>query len=107
MGLARSAGLNIALGTDSLASASTLSMLEVMQEVEREFPELKREEIFTMATQNGAKALKLEAVCGSLETGKKADLIALPSASLHPLDALFRAETVETILIGGRFVKPV
>ncbi|HKX13095.1 MAG TPA: amidohydrolase family protein [bacterium] len=104
---ARAAGLNIALGTDSLASASTLSMLEVMREMEKEFPELKREEIFTMATLNGAKALKLESVCGSLEAGKKADLIALPSAGFHPLDALFRAETVEAILIGGCFVKPV
>jgi len=102
---AKAAGLNIALGTDSLASASTLSMLEVMREMEREFPELSREEIFRMSTLNGARALKLETSCGSLDIGKKADLIAIPSAGQHPLDSIFRANSVEAILIGGRFVK--
>lgn len=104
---AKASGLNIALGTDSLASAASLSMLEVMREMEKEFPELKRPEIFAMATINGAKALKLDRICGTLEAGKKADLIALPSAGFHPLDAVFRAESVEAIVIGGRFVKPV
>ncbi|HKY63943.1 MAG TPA: amidohydrolase family protein [bacterium] len=103
---ARAAGLNIALGTDSLASASTLSMLEVMRAMEKEFPELKREEIFAMATINGARALKLDALCGTLEAGKKADLIAFPSAGLRPLEAIFQAENVEAILIGGRLVRP-
>lgn len=104
---AKAAGLNIALGTDSLASASSLSMLEVIREMEKEFPELKREEIYIMATINGAKALRLEGVCGSLEAGKKADIVAFPSAGFHPLNAIFRAESVEAILIGGRFVKPL
>lgn len=99
----RAAGLNIALGTDSLASADTLSMFEVLRKTEKHFPELSREEIFAMASLGGAKALGMEAEIGTLAPGKKADLIAVsPAAS--PLESLFQAQGVDFVMIDGEIV---
>jgi len=99
----RAAGVNVALGTDSLASAMTLSMLEVLRETSRKFPGLARGEIFAMATEGGAKALKMEASIGSLETGKKADLIAV-SQSGSAEESLFQADRVCFSMIDGEIL---
>lgn len=103
MAACRAAGLNLALGTDSLASAKTLSMFEVLRKTRANFPELSRDEIFVMATLGGAKALGLEAEIGSLEVGKKADLIAV-SAAETPLDSVFAAKRVDFAMIDGEIL---
>ncbi|MCE9625492.1 MAG: amidohydrolase family protein, partial [Deltaproteobacteria bacterium] len=99
----RTAGVNVALGTDSLASAKTLSMLEVLRETSRKFPGLDRGEIFAMATEGGAKALKMGASIGSLEAGKKADLIAV-SQTGSAEESLFRADRVCFSMIDGEIL---
>lgn len=105
---ALAADVNLALGTDSLASADSLSMLDVLRATEKNFPQLAREQIFSMATSGGAKALKLAQQVGSLEAGKKADVIGirLPEArqNLSPLDALFAAPQVEFVMIDGEIL---
>jgi len=98
----RRAGLNLALGTDSLASASTLSMLDVLRETEKKFPFLKREDIFSMATIGGAEALQMNFV-GSLEAGKKADVIAVPLTG-EAADCLFQAEELCFSMIDGEIL---
>lgn len=62
---------NIAIGTDSLASARRLSMVDNM----RLLGELPLEKLLTYATLNGAKALGIEATKGSIEVGKRPGLV--------------------------------
>lgn len=97
------AGVNLALGTDSLASAETLSMFEVLRKTLESFPSLSREEVFSMATLGGAKALKMEEEIGSLEAGKKADLIAVSTVG-DPLASLFQARRVDLAMIDGEIL---
>jgi cytosine/adenosine deaminase-related metal-dependent hydrolase len=73
-----SIGVNVCLGTDSLASTLTLSMFDEMRILARQEPQLDPSEIIKMATLNGAMALGIEA--GKIEPGALADLIALPHA---------------------------
>ena len=69
--------INVAIGTDSLASNETLNMFEELILIRKQFPEISHETLLKMVTINGAKALRLEKEVGSLETGKKADIIGL------------------------------
>jgi cytosine/adenosine deaminase-related metal-dependent hydrolase len=102
---AKKYGVSLALGTDSLASARSLSMLEVMRGAKENFPHLSLEEIFSMATVGGAKALKLFAQVGEIATGKKADIIGIRMGKISdPLEALFSAEMVEFSMINGRIL---
>lgn len=99
---ALAAEVNVALGTDSLASASTLSMLEVMRQVKKTYGTLDQEQIFAMATLGGAKALKMPHLIGEVQEEKKADLIGVRMGShLRPLDALFAADHAEFSMIDG------
>ena len=74
----RNIGVNVCLGTDSLASTLTLSMFDEMRILARQEPQLDPSEIIKMATLNGAMALGIEA--GKIVPGALADLIALPHA---------------------------
>ncbi|MCG3137093.1 MAG: 5'-deoxyadenosine deaminase [Phycisphaerae bacterium] len=67
-------GVNICLGTDSLASSPSLSILEEMINLHEQHPELPPELILQLGTINGARALGLAQQIGSLEPGKTADL---------------------------------
>jgi len=71
-------GINVCLGTDSLGSNSSLSILDEMRFLRRGFPELNVGTILRMATINGAIALQLDEKIGSIVAGKEADMIALP-----------------------------
>ncbi len=92
------AGLNPAIGTDSLASNSSLSMLDELRTAAGYFPKIPREVFIRMATVNGARALGIN--CGAIEKGKAADLIAFRMADARdPFDALFAAEKADFVLI--------
>jgi cytosine/adenosine deaminase-related metal-dependent hydrolase len=67
-------GVNLCLGTDSLASVGSLSMLDEMAFVSRSFPMTAPESIFQMATLGGAAALGLDSRMGTLVPGKAARL---------------------------------
>lgn len=98
----------MALGTDSLASGSSLNMLEEMKIVARDYKDISPESILKMATIRGATALGLGRKVGSLEVGKEADLIAFAAdASSHPLEALFNDDRapVFTMVAGKVFYK--
>lgn len=66
---------NIVLGTDSLASNHQLSILDEMKTLGRYFPQLTLTQLLQWATINGAKALQMENLLGSFETGKKPGVI--------------------------------
>ncbi len=80
----REAGINTALGTDSVANNNTYDLFNEMQIVakltslrERQPNAIPARDILHMATSGGARALGLEDEIGCLEIGKKADMIAL------------------------------
>lgn len=74
----RALGLNICLGTDSLASNDDLSLFAEMRAFQQEFPHVSPEEVLKMATTNSACALRQEDRLGKIRSGFAADLIALP-----------------------------
>lgn len=78
------AGINVGIGTDGTASNNTLDMVEEMRfaallpKGTRYNPEaVNARTALRMATINGAKALGIQHLTGSLEVGKRADLIVL------------------------------
>ena len=82
--------LNISLGTDSSASNNRLDMMEEMRlaalliKGSTKSPEsFSANEAIKMATINGAKALGLESIIGSIEKNKKADLVAIDLNSIE------------------------
>ncbi|MDF1683024.1 MAG: TRZ/ATZ family hydrolase [Legionellaceae bacterium] len=84
VGKLRDAGVNVALGTDSVASNNDLDMLSEMRsasllsKIATLNPEsLKAHEALQLATINGAKAMGLDKTIGSLEVNKAADFIAI------------------------------
>ena len=83
------AGVNVALGTDGAASNNDLDLLGEMRTaallakaVAGSASALDAHRALRMATLNGARALGLEAVTGSLEVGKAADIIAVDLSGL-------------------------
>jgi 5-methylthioadenosine/S-adenosylhomocysteine deaminase len=78
------AGINVALGTDGAASNNDLDMITEMRsaaflgKVTAEDPKaVNAETVLKMATINGARALGLDHITGSLKPGKSADFIAI------------------------------
>jgi cytosine/adenosine deaminase-related metal-dependent hydrolase len=67
-------GVNVALGTDSLASNDSLSILDEMRFLFEKRRDLRTDEIFRMATLNGAAALGFQGFLGRLRRGHWADL---------------------------------
>src|SRR3989337_1014277 len=75
------AGINVGLGTDSLASNHSLSILDEMKFLSLHHS-IPPKTLLTMATINGAKALGLESKTGQIKEGFEADLcgVGLPDA---------------------------
>ena len=81
------AGVNVCLGTDSLASvykprrqSVELNLFEEMRALAKNEPSLSARKIVRMATLNGARALGMGGQIGELGAGSFADLVALPFA---------------------------
>ena len=100
-------GVNVCLGTDSMASNDTLSMLEEMQTLGHVFPRMSAEELLTLATVNGARALNLHEKLGRIVVGARADVIAAPldGAGGDPYEAIVYADKrVSFSMVGGEVV---
>jgi len=70
-------GINVCLGTDSLASNENLNMFEEMAEFKRIYPQVICEDILEMTTVNGAKALRRENSLGKIKENFLADIIGI------------------------------
>lgn len=84
------AGLNVGIGTDGPASNNDLDMFEEMRlasfiakAVTNDPTVIPAQTTLNMATRMGAKALHISNLTGSLERGKRADLILLDISPLH------------------------
>lgn len=84
------AGINVALGTDGAASNNDLDMLAEMQSasmlgkaVANDASAVSAETALSMATINGARALGIDHITGSLEIGKAADITAIDLGQLE------------------------
>jgi aminodeoxyfutalosine deaminase len=97
-------GINICLGTDSMASNDSLNMLEEMQQMAQIFPRLSPQELLEMATVNAAKALNQVEKLGRITPGAWADLIAAPveGAGVDPYESIvFANKVVSFSMVGG------
>ncbi|MBI4324756.1 MAG: amidohydrolase family protein [Chloroflexi bacterium] len=107
-------GVNICLGTDSLASVRKergepleLNLFAEMRALAGANPGSPPASILQMATINGALALGLEGKIGELSPGAHADLIGLPFSGRlsQAWEAVLRhAGPVPLVMIGGRWV---
>jgi cytosine/adenosine deaminase-related metal-dependent hydrolase len=68
-------GTTLCIGTDSLASNHQLSLLAELQTLKKHFAFLDWETLLHWATVNGAKALQMNEVLGSFETGKQPGIL--------------------------------
>ena len=114
------AGVRVGLGTDGAASNNDLDEIADMglaaklQKLARGDPRaLPAEQAVEMATIGGARALHMEKEIGSLEPGKKADLILLRTGAPHatPLYNVYsqlvyamKSSDVDTVIVAGRTV---
>lgn len=102
-------GVNVAIGTDSLASNDSLSVLDEMKFIYGNFPEIESECILAMATENGAKALGVSEITGKIVQGYYADIsvVFLPENVLPGKKDLFGAllgnnsENIFTMVAGN------
>lgn len=65
----------IAIGTDSLASNSSLSMIEELKTITKHFPQIPLRALLEWATLHGARALGKEQELGSLCAGKRPGVV--------------------------------
>ena len=85
--LAKASG-RIVAGTDSLASTDHLSILGELKLLHEAAPAIPLDDIIRWGTINGAMALKMDDILGSIEPGKKPDLLLIEDADLERLRLL-------------------
>ncbi len=114
------AGVTVGLGTDGCASNNNLDMFQEMDTAAKLHKVAKLDPtvmdtktVVRMATRDGAKALGMENVCGSLKVGMMADIIIIDMNKPH-LTPLYNeyshivyavnGDDVDTVLINGKVV---
>jgi 5-methylthioadenosine/S-adenosylhomocysteine deaminase len=113
-------GVNVALGTDGAASNHSQDLFETMKAASllqkvhhQDAGVIKPYEVLRMATLGGARALGLSSLCGTIEAGKKADLILVDVETAHnqPINDLpsqivhcAKASDVQTVIVDGEIL---
>ncbi len=90
-------GVNLALGTDSLASNDSLSLWDEMEYAREAYgPTITPAQLLAMATANGARALQIDDEMGAIESGMGANFLVLQPDQLpdreNVADFLCRSE---------------
>ena len=110
-------GVNVALGTDGAASNHSQDLFETMKAASllqkvhhQDAGIIEPYAVLRMATAGGAAALGLSSVCGTIEVGKRADLILVNLETIHvqPMNDVFsqivhcaKASDVQTVMVSG------
>ncbi|MGH9813121.1 MAG: amidohydrolase family protein [Candidatus Acidiferrales bacterium] len=117
----RAAGVAVGLGTDGPAGSNNdfnmweeMDLAAKLQKITSDDPQaLKAVEALGMATIDGARALRLDKEIGSLEAGKRADVIVVRRDAPHAVPFYdvysqivysLKASDVETTVVNGRVV---
>jgi 5-methylthioadenosine/S-adenosylhomocysteine deaminase len=114
------AGINIGLGSSGLGSSGNLDMFEVMRScgysqrtLYKNANVISAKQICEMATINSAKALGLDKQIGTIEEGKKADLILIDINKPHlvPMHNVYSTivyscsgSDVDTVIVNGKII---
>jgi 5-methylthioadenosine/S-adenosylhomocysteine deaminase len=114
------ANVNVALGTDGAASNHSQDMFETMktasllQKVHHcDSSVIDAWTVMRMATAAGAQALGLNDVCGTLEVGKRGDVIVVDVEAVHiqPINDIFsqmvhcaKSSDVRTVVVDGNIL---
>jgi len=114
------AGLNVGLGTDGAASNNDLDMFEAMRQAallhkleSRDPRAIGASVALDMATIGGSRALGLDKLVGSLEPGKRADVITVSMAgprqtpmynAVSHLVYVSRGDDVQNTIVNGRIL---
>jgi 5-methylthioadenosine/S-adenosylhomocysteine deaminase len=115
------AGVNVALGTDGAASNDDLDMLGEMRTaallakgISGDATSIPAAQALRMATLNGAKALGIDQITGSLEAGKSADIVAIDMLNIetqpiyNPVSQLVYAigrDKVTDVWVAGKLIR--
>jgi 5-methylthioadenosine/S-adenosylhomocysteine deaminase len=113
-------GVNVALGTDGAASNHSQDLFDTMKSASllqkvhhQDAGVIEPYAVLRMATAGGAKALGLDSLCGTIEIGKRADLILIDVDNIHnqPVNDVFsqivhcaKASDVRTVMVNGEMV---
>ena len=113
-------GINVALGTDGAASNhsqdlfDTMKAASLLQKVHHQDAGIMDAySVLRMATVGGAKALGLDSICGTIEVGRRADLILVDVDTIHnqPVNDIFsqlvhcaKASDVRTVMVNGEIL---
>ena len=113
-------GVNVALGTDGAASNhsqdlfDTMKAASLLQKVHhQDAGVIDPYAVLRMATARRAKALGLDSLCGTIEVGKRADLILVDIDTVHnqPVNDIFsqivhcaKAGDVKTVMVNGELL---
>ncbi|WPE21410.1 amidohydrolase family protein [Shinella zoogloeoides] len=116
----RAEGITVSLGTDAAAPDRSFDMFRNMFQAHRYHARHFRDdtvlppsELLEMATIEGARALSMESEIGSLEVGKRADILLVNMRQPHlwpPVDPVQRlarfanGADVDTTIVGGRIL---
>lgn len=98
------AGIRVALGTDSRASNTGLSMRGEMALARRLWPALDGEQVLAMASSHGGAALGRPSL-GRIGVGRAADLVeySMPDSAMECIDAFTRgAAAPDAVWLAGR-----
>ncbi len=112
------AGIRVGLGTDSVASNNRLDLMDealvgslLHRATEKKFNAPTADEMLQLMTIDGARALRMDPLIGSLEVGKQADFIAIDLSQAHhapvhdPVTAILfsaSANDVRFTMVAGR-----
>ena len=93
-------GIQILSGTDIpnfglVPGASLHHELELLAEAG-----IRPLEVIEIATNNGAKALGIDDITGTIQSGKQADMIVL---SANPVQNISNTQEIEAVIVDGRF----
>ena len=115
------AGVAVGLGADGAAASNNLDqffemrMAAFIQKVQHGPTIMPAHTVFDLATMGGARVMRLEHEIGSIEVGKRADLVlldlnqlhAFPASEVDPISRLVYSASkrdVETVIINGKVV---
>ena len=114
------AGVKLGLGTDGAASNNDLDMFEAMRQASflakhstHDPTAVKAQDALDMATMGGARVIGMEKLLGSLEAGKRADLITVSTRAARqtpmydPVSHLVyvtRGDDVQNTIVNGKIL---